>query len=74
MSNENISFARGIDTVELRGDSPRAVINVLDAVSMARGVTRMSLVNEILSEWASNKLHESTLIQRLKLENPQAAE
>lgn len=38
--------------VELRGPCPKRVVDLLDAVSLARSRTRMQLVNEILSEWA----------------------
>ncbi len=74
MSNENISFARGIDTTELRGDCPRNIVNVLDAVSMARGISRNALVVEILSEFVDIELHKTTLINRLAGEYPHRAE
>lgn len=53
------------DAVELRGPCPRTVVDVVDAVSQAKRITRMELVNQILQEWADAKLHEATLIQRL---------
>lgn len=51
--------------VELRGDIPREVADVLDAVSQARRVPRFELVNSILRDWAEDKLHEATLIVRV---------
>ncbi len=52
-------------TTELRGPCPRAVVDVLDAVSQARRITRTELVNLILMKWADDKLHEAELIQRV---------
>lgn len=75
MKTDTPAFARSEHTTaELRGDCPRITINVLDAVSMARDMTRTALVNEILGEWAKKKLHESSLIQRLNSCNPTGAE
>lgn len=56
--------------VELRGECPRYVVDVLDAVSCANDRTRTDLVNEILGEWADRKIHESTLINRVAGNNP----
>lgn len=52
-------------TVELRGPCPKDVVDVLDAVSMARRMSRTDMVNEILKEWAEAKRHEADLISRL---------
>lgn len=62
------------DVAELRGDCPRQTLQVLDAVAIARDLTRIALVNEILGEWAAKKLHESMLIQRVTGANPQEVE
>jgi hypothetical protein len=60
---------------ELRQDCPRWILNVLDAVSMARGdKARTALVVEILGEYAKRKSHEAMLIHRLSGGNPQTAE
>ena len=64
----------GKNTVELRGDSPEEVVSVIDAISLARRMNRMQLVNEILSEWVRQKLHETTLVQRVMRSNPAQAE
>ncbi len=58
-------LSSGALKVELRGDVPRNVADVLDAVSQARRISRMELVNAILSEWADETLHEATLIVRV---------
>ena len=58
-----------------RGDVPRSTLDVLDAVSIARGYpSRMALVNEILGNWADKVVHESSLVQRVIAGNPHAAE
>lgn len=64
----------GKNTVELRGDSPEEVVSVIDAISIARRMNRMQLVNEILGEWVRQKLHETTLVQRVMRINPPQSE
>lgn len=59
---------------ELRQQAPRLVIDVLDAVSQARGLTRTDLVNELLGEWAARQLHEASLIHRVTRGNPDVAD
>ena len=61
-------------TAELRGDCPRKIIDVLDAVSMARDQTRIALVNEILGAWAKKVLHESSLVHKIAGINPVSTE
>ena len=60
--------------VELRGDVERDVVDVLDAVSAARRISRMELVSEILSVWADAKVHESMMVQRVTRREGCAAE
>ena len=50
--------------VELRGNTPRTVVAVIDAVSTARRLTRMELVNKILAEWAEQQQAEAVAIER----------
>lgn len=78
---ERVQFALGgeRDTVELRGDVPRWIANVLDAVVMARGgqaanVHRATVFNEVLAAWAEKKVHEASLVQRLAGCNPTGSE
>lgn len=52
------------DLVELRGLAPRKVVDVLDAVALARKVSRTDIVNEVLAEWAAARVHESVLVLR----------
>lgn len=51
--------------IELRGDVARDITDVLDAVARARRCSRMEVVEKVLAEWASSKVHESTLVLRL---------
>ena len=60
--------------LELRGMCPREVIDVLDAVSTAKRITRTELVNHILAEWAGRKHHEAMLIHRVTRGNPPLAD
>lgn len=53
--------------VEIRGELPVEIVEVLDAVAQATpGASRMSLMREILGKWASQKVHESTLVMRVR--------
>jgi hypothetical protein len=51
--------------VELRGDIPRTIIDVLDAVSAHRRIKRFELVTEILTQWADDKMAEVTAVARV---------
>ena len=53
------------DVVELRGLAPRKTVDVLDAVALARKVSRTDIVNEVLAEWAAARVHESKLVLRV---------
>ena len=53
------------DTDELRGQTPKATIAVIDAVSTVRRVSRIALVNEILAAWAEQQRAEATAIERV---------
>lgn len=70
-------FARCSDTVDLRGECPREIVDVLDAVSIARGYqNRNTLVVEILRGWADKVLHENSVVSavmRRKSSAPEAA-
>lgn len=61
--------------VELRGEVHREVIDVIDAVVQATpGASRMSVVRDILGEWMVRKVHEASLIQRVRRGNGNAPE
>ena len=67
------AFARG-PKKELRQDVDVEILTVLDAVSLARDITRAELVNEILSKYTEQRLRELTLLERLTRGNPVAAD
>jgi hypothetical protein len=52
-------------SVELRGQMPRLVVDVLDAVSGHRRISRWDLIAEILQEWADDKMCEVTAVCRV---------
>lgn len=55
--------------VELRGPISRWIADVLDAVSLARRVSRTEVVNTVLEEWAKERLHEASLLTRVSRGN-----
>lgn len=68
-------FSKNGDVVELRGEAPRRVVEVLDAVWMARNMTsRTALVNEILNDWATKVVHEASVVARVAGLNPMDSE
>lgn len=58
------------ENVELRGLCPRETVDILDAVCIARDMTRTDLVNQILGAWSTKVRHESTLVMRIVGSNP----
>lgn len=67
-------YMAATDSVELRGPCQRETVDILDAVSCARVMTRTELVNEILAEWALKQVHVATLVYRASRGNPQPTE
>ena len=67
-------MARGIDKVELRGQVDKAVMDVLDACSIARDMDRISLVEKVLTDWAARKVSEASVLQRIARGNPAVME
>lgn len=51
--------------IELRGQAPRLIVDVLDAISLTRRITRWELVNEILTTWADDRMKEATAVMRV---------
>ena len=62
------------DNVELRGLCQRETIDILDAVSLSRRISRIELVNEILAAWCTDELRRATLVYRAAHGNPQPAD
>ncbi|MDB5730732.1 MAG: hypothetical protein JWQ03_627 [Variovorax sp.] len=74
-NDDRASFARGSDTAELRGECPREIVDVLDAVSMARNYpSRNALVVEILRSWTDKVLHEASVVAAVTRRNPQPSD
>lgn len=71
-----LSRARNPDSpsVELRLDCPKETVLWLDAISMARGMDRGPLINEILAKWAMDERHHHMVVQRVVGINPGASE
>lgn len=74
-----IAARAGEPTTELRGECPRWIVDVLDAVVMARGgqsanVHRSTVWVEVMAAWAEKKVHEASLIQRLAAVHPTGSE
>lgn len=53
------------ETVEMRGDVPRDLYDVFDAVRMARGLTKQALLVRIVAEWASKEAHVANVVGRV---------
>jgi hypothetical protein len=58
------------DTIELRMQTPKLVIDVLDAVSTARRISRAEMANRVLEKWARSVIHELSLVERVTRGNP----
>jgi hypothetical protein len=56
MSTESRDLRASIDVVSDQ---------VLEAVALAKGVTKQEVVRDVLAKWAAQKVHEASLIQRL---------
>lgn len=61
-------------TVELRGPTKKSTVDVIDAYSMARRMSRMDLVNQILTEWVETRLHETSVVLSISRGNPELTE
>lgn len=56
--------------VELRGECPEETVAMIDAIAMARALTRTQLVNEILGQWAVQQRHAAIVACRVLRINP----
>lgn len=71
-TNPAFSRSRNGDpqTVEVRQDTQKWIVDLLDANSQADNRTRGQLVNEILADWARAEAHKWRLIHRITGGNP----
>lgn len=59
--------------VELRGLCDRDLVDVIDALAIARGIDskrgRMAVIEPVLREWVERISHEAMIIQRVTKNN-----
>ena len=65
---------RNADKVELRGLMDKAVVDVLDAHSIALGIDRSSMAEDWITQRAVLEVRKAMLLQRLMQGNPRIAE
>lgn len=53
------------DRIELRGMAPRRIVDLLDAVSISRSLSRQDILVQVLSKWADEITREALLIVRV---------
>lgn len=56
--------------VELRGMIPREVADVLDAISVARRMSRIELATEVLAHYAKEQVHVARVLVAVTGANP----
>lgn len=60
---------------ELRGNVPKRLLQLIDALQQARGhTTRMDVVIPVLQEYVERELHAATLLVRMARGNPDDSE
>lgn len=59
---------------EIRFDAKRETVDVIDGYCAATGKCRTGLINEVLEQWAKEKLHESIMVCRVAGINPADAD
>lgn len=58
------------NTVDIRGDCPRHIVDVIDAISLARRQkNRFELIVEILEDWYQQQMREVVAVQRVTMGN-----
>ena len=62
------------EMVELRGLCPRIVIDVLDAVSQSKRISRVEQMNRVLAVWARDVVRQATVVQNVTKGNPRLLE
>jgi 2-polyprenyl-6-methoxyphenol hydroxylase-like FAD-dependent oxidoreductase len=56
--------------VDMRGKTPRPIVDVIDAVALARKVDRFVVVNEVLLRYAREVAHQAMVVQNVTRGNP----
>lgn len=57
------------DRVELRGMAPRRIVDLLDAISCSRRLSRQDILVQVLSRWADEITREAASIMRVSAGN-----
>lgn len=52
------------EQLELRGLYPRDLVEALDMIALAKGMTRTDLVGRICSAYVAKKQHEASLVAK----------
>lgn len=52
----------------------RPLVDVIDAVSVARKMARIELVSEVLQKWADEQCHIASVVQAVTRGNPRCEE
>ncbi len=58
------------EPVDMRGTTPRAIVDVIDAIAHARRVDRFTIINDILLRHCRQVAHEATIVMRVTGGNP----
>jgi hypothetical protein len=58
------------DTGELRGQTPKSILAVIDAVAIAKRKNRIDIVNHVMLAWAKEQVHLATVIANTTRGNP----
>lgn len=58
------------DIKELRGEAPADLVRALDAIALAKGLTRNAYVNEVLKAHVVSYLTEASLVVNICRGNP----
>lgn len=59
---------------EVRFEAKRETIDVIDGYYAGTGKCRTGVINDLLEQWAKNKLYEATLVCRVAGINPMATD
>lgn len=70
MTTRPMGMRLSSNLVELRGEISADDMAVIDAIVQATpGANRMTVIRHIISKYCEQKIHESTLIQRVRRGN-----
>jgi hypothetical protein len=58
------------ESAELRQETPRWILDVLDALSLAEGESRTAYVNKVLERHARSELHRASMLRKVAGRNP----